>query len=78
VHKMIWPVNSPDLNPIENIWRLLKYRVAKRFPHTDSEVRRCVEEEWARLQLIDFEKYIGNIRERCQAVLNTEGGHTKW
>jgi DDE superfamily endonuclease len=70
VHKMIWPANSPDLNPIENIWRLLKHNVDKRFPHTNSEVRRCAEEEWARLQSADFVKYIGNMRERCQAVIN--------
>jgi transposase len=78
VHKMIWPANSPNLNPIENMWRLLKHRVAKRFLHTNPEVRRCVEEEWARLQLVDFVKYIGNMRERCQAVIDAEGGHTKW
>jgi hypothetical protein len=50
----------------------------KRFPHTNPEVRHCVEEEWARLQLVDFVKYIGNMRERCQAVIDAEGGHTKW
>ena len=75
---MIWPANSPDLNPIENVWRLLKYRVAKRFPTTDNEVRRYTEEEWAALKLEDFQKYCLNMKERCWAVIQADGGHTKW
>ena len=52
-----WPTNSPDFNPIKNVWRLLKYRVGKRFPKTDEEVRQYIEEEWGRLQVDDFKKY---------------------
>lgn len=29
---MDWPANSPDLNPIENIWAIWKYRIARHFP----------------------------------------------
>ena len=76
--RMVWPANSPDLNPIENVWRLLKYRISRRFPRTAADIRQYAEEEWAKLELPDFSKYIQNMRERCQAVIDAEGGPTKW
>ena len=78
VLRMKWPANSPDLNPIENVWRILKYRIGKRFPKTAEEVRQYAQEEWAKLELSDFSKYVHNMRERCQAVIAANGGHTKW
>jgi hypothetical protein len=38
----------------KNVWRLLKQRVAKRFPRSLADLRQCVEEEWAALELSDF------------------------
>jgi transposase len=75
---MRWPANSPDLNPIENIWRLLKYQVGKRFPKTGDEVRQYLEEEWNQLSTADLEKYTSNIKERYKAVIAANGGHTSW
>jgi transposase len=75
---MVWPTNSSNLNPIENVWQLLKYRVGRRFPKTEEEVRRFIEEEWAKLTPKDFEKYIQEMPARRQAVIDVNGGHTKW
>lgn len=77
-NKMDWPANSPDLNPIENVWRLIKYRVSRRFPLTEGDVRRYVQEEWDKLTVGDFIKYIREMPERVEAVIKANGGHTKW
>ena len=75
--RMVWPAHSPDLNPIENVWRLLKYRIGKRFPKTDAEVRQYLLEEWDKMEVQDFMKYIESMPERCKAVIAANGGHTK-
>lgn len=78
IDRMSWPANSPDLNPIENVWRVLKQRVSKRSPRTLAELRRYIEREWAALRLEDVRGYIDSMKERCQAVIRAKGGHTKW
>jgi len=77
-NKMVWPANSPDLNPIENVWRLLKYRIQKHKPKNLIELRRVIEEEWEALEPSDYLKYIESMPERCQAVIDNNGGHTQW
>lgn len=70
---MWWPANLPDLNPIENIWRILKYRIQKRFPKTRDELIRYIQEEWDKLSVQDIQKYCRNMGERCTAVLEHRG-----
>ena len=73
-----WPANSPDLNPIENVWRLLKARVQRRYPKTKAELKQYITEEWERIELKDIKKYTSSMHERCEAVLKANGGPTPY
>jgi transposase len=40
-----WPAFSPDLSPIENVWRILKGRMRQYEPKTKEELKTAIEIE---------------------------------
>ena len=41
---MQWPPNSPDINPVEKVWIILKDFVEKRNPQTKEELIAIIQE----------------------------------
>jgi hypothetical protein len=71
---------SPDLNPIEGVWALLKKRVNGRSPRPTlkEDIKQALLEEWDAMTPDDYEQMILLMPERVQAVLANGGGHTRW
>uniref|UniRef100_A0A8C7T280 Tc1-like transposase DDE domain-containing protein n=1 Tax=Oncorhynchus mykiss TaxID=8022 RepID=A0A8C7T280_ONCMY len=68
-----WPGNSPDLNPIENLWSILKRRVDKQNPTNSDKLQALIMQEWAVISQDVAQKLIDSMPGRIAEVLKKKG-----
>src|SRR5579862_2294299 len=75
-----WPPNSPDLNPIENIWSYMKDIIARDYGEVSSvkEMKRIVRDMWESFEDGRWDKLIESLPERMAAVIAVKGGSTRY
>ncbi|GFX13827.1 transposable element Tc3 transposase [Trichonephila clavipes] len=77
---MAWPVNSPDLNPIEHVWDMLGRQIAaiSHPPSSVTELKRALQEAWNRLSPQLIHHLIASMVNNCAACLAVRGDHTPY
>lgn len=73
-----WPSQSPDLNPIENLWRELKVRVARQQPRNLKALEKICMEEWAKIPAAVCANLVKDYRKRLVSVIANKGFCTKY
>jgi transposase len=84
---MIWPPYSPDLNPIENLWTLLKQKIYQirpdllHMPNNDTTLAIMIataQEAWQQLDLSILEGLSESMPRRVQAIIDSDGWYTRY
>lgn len=73
-----WPPQSPDLNPIENIWAHLKKQLRKRpiQPTNHNELYAAIVEEWEAIPRKILTNMVQSMPKRIEKVIKQRGGST--
>ncbi|GFX03150.1 transposable element Tcb2 transposase [Trichonephila clavipes] len=80
IQRMEFPACSPDLNPIEHVWDMLRRRIAARPrpPATVRDLEIALLEEWNSIPQSLIDNFIASMANRCAAVLAVRGDHTPY
>lgn len=75
-----WPGNSPDMNPIENVWELMKREVAKVVITNKTQLLEKIIHVWNHHPQIQktVQSCIDSILRRIKALIAAKGGSTKY
>ncbi len=73
-----WPANSPDLNPIENLWGIVKRKMRNKRPKNADELKAAIKETWASIPPQQCHKLITSMPRRIEAVIKAKGAPTKY
>ncbi len=68
-----WLSQSPDLNPIKNLWAELKRQVHAQSPQTLDDLETCCMEEWDNIPAETCANAVVNYRKRLVEVIANKG-----
>ena len=73
-----WPSQSPDLNPIENLWVKLNADCKNRECKNEDELFQVLKNAWENLDPKYLKSLADSMPSRCRAVIKSRGWPTKY
>ena len=72
----VWPGNSPDLNPIENLWAILQQEVNQKPLATSTDhLETQVKTAWRRIKSSVLESLVAGMPQRMSDCVKMNGGY---
>lgn len=71
-----WPANSPDLNPIEQVWGYMKTQLERSKPRSIPALKRKIKQIWANVDEDFVPKQADGIGKRLKSIIQSGGEFT--
>lgn len=75
LQKMIWPPQSPDVNPIELLWEEMDREVRDLKPTSQISMWNCLNEVWNNFPVQKLQKLINRMPRICAAIIKANGSY---
>ena len=75
-----WPAHSPDLNVIKHVWSRIGLEVKKMHPPPTTlvQLEQNLITAWNNIPQADIARLVHSMRRRCAAVIDANGGNTRY
>ena len=70
--------NTPDLNPIKNLWSYMKNKVAEKQPSSAKELVTAIKEVWEKEISTYCASLVKSVPNCLGAIVQEKAGHTKY
>ena len=74
IRNLVHPAQSPDCNPIEGIWAILKQRLRRKVYDSEEEIKQALQDEQSKITLEEIRFRITDIPRRCAKLVRSKGG----
>ena len=78
IRTLSWPAQSPDLNPIENFWNVIKMKMDGHKPSNKAELLQFLHQEWHKVTQQQCERLVESMPRRKKAVILNQFYSTKY
>ena len=78
INVLKWPAQSPDLNPIENLWEEVDRNINRSTATNLDRLWIKIKAAWDAITPERCQKLIASMGCRCQAVIDSKGYPTKY
>lgn len=74
----VWPPQSPDMNPIEQLWPAVLKQLEGQMFNSKAALWAALQSAFAAIPRSTVQNLYGSMARRMTAVIAANGGHTKY